>query len=108
MSGFEERIGECTVEVDIVDGSPVITLRDGDAVVFSHQEWLLIRVAVSRGLRSVWRADCCDTCKEPISDAIFYTQMNPPGGYDFPQVLVCDDCLAKPEWDEWRKEHGKS
>ena len=47
----------------------------------------------------------CIDCEKPIVADEFYTEVNPPGGYDLPQALVCDDCMRSGRWDYWKSEH---
>lgn len=47
----------------------------------------------------------CGDCKSPLEDEALYTEVNPAGGYDQPQLLVCDDCMRSGRWDHWIAEH---
>lgn len=47
----------------------------------------------------------CADCKEQVRDLDYYTEVNPEGGYDRPQVLVCDECMKSGRWDHWIREH---
>lgn len=47
----------------------------------------------------------CADCKRETTDEEFLTEINPPGGYGRPQVLVCDACMNSGRWDHWKAEH---
>lgn len=38
-------------------------------------------------------------------ESLYYTTINPEGGYDRPRVLVCDACMRSGRWDRWIAEH---
>ena len=48
--------------------------------------------------------DTCSSCSQEIAGEQFLTQVNPPGGYGLPQVLVCDECMRK-YFQHWIAEH---
>lgn len=45
----------------------------------------------------------CADCGKPVLDELYYTQVNPEGGYGQPQLLICDDCMATERWAWWRR-----
>jgi hypothetical protein len=47
----------------------------------------------------------CGVCKRNSRHYEFLTEVNPEGGYDRPQFLVCDDCMKTAQLDDWRAEH---
>lgn len=49
--------------------------------------------------------DSCSNCKRRMDGEEYLTQVNPPGGYGRPQILICDDCMRLPKYDYWRSEH---
>jgi hypothetical protein len=50
-------------------------------------------------------ASACVDCEKGLKDDEFYTEVNPPGGYGRPQVLVCDGCMKSGRWDYWISKH---
>ena len=47
----------------------------------------------------------CADCKQEVADEEYLTQINPEGGYNRPQVLICDDCMLSGRWNHWINEH---
>jgi hypothetical protein len=46
----------------------------------------------------------CGDCRGTKRGDEFATEVNPPGGYGRPQLLVCDDCMRSDRWAHWRAE----
>jgi hypothetical protein len=59
------------------------------------------------GVAALMTAGCCDTAckKQDLEPDDMLTEINPPGGYDRGQVLVCDECMKSGRWDHWIAEH---
>jgi len=45
----------------------------------------------------------CGDCRRVVRDDENLTEINPPGGYGRPQLLVCDDCMRSGRWDDWKR-----
>jgi hypothetical protein len=43
----------------------------------------------------------CAVCRKAVEGDTYFTEVNPPGGYGFPQVLVCDTCMASHPFANW-------
>ena len=54
-------------------------------------------------MREYKLAGGCCLCGQGMRPDQYYTEINPPGGYDRDQYIVCDDCMKTPEMDDWKR-----
>jgi hypothetical protein len=48
---------------------------------------------------------CGGGCGRVLPDTMYFTEVNPPGGFGREQVLVCDECMGSGRWDYWKARH---